>query len=144
MARSAKLLKFRLHLFEPPDLSRPDAGVVHDEPPAQQYQAAYELAFRNHLDMELFFASPEYAAAVREQARYVVQVKPLPRAQRLHLCVRGRMTLAGQRGSCMALYHKISAPPTSSGLTSTTWSSAGLPTAHRSPAMRSEDLLSIP
>ena len=100
VARSAKLLKFRLHLFEPPDLSRPDAaGVVHYEAPAQQYQAAYELAFRNHLDMELFFASPEYAAAVREQARYVVQVSPFPERNAYTFVYDGRMTLAGRRGS---------------------------------------------
>ena len=100
VARSDKVLKFRLHLFEPPDLSRPDAaGVVHYEPPAQQYQAAYEIAFRNHLDMELFFASPEYAAAVREQARYVVQVSPFPERNAYTFVYDGRMTLAGQRGS---------------------------------------------
>ena len=100
VARSDKLLKFRLHLFEPPDLSRPDAaGVVHYEPPAQQYQAAYEMAFRNHLEMELFFASPEYAAAVREQARYVVQVSPFPERAAYAFVYDGRMTLAGERGS---------------------------------------------
>ena len=100
VARSAQVLKFRLHLFEPPDLSRPDAaGVVHYEPPAQQYQAAYEIAFRNHLDMELFFASPEYAAAVREQARYVVQVSPFPERNAYTFVYDGRMTMAGERGS---------------------------------------------
>ena len=94
------MLKFRLHLFEPPDVSRPDAaGVVHYEAPAQQYQAAYEMAFRNHLDMELFFASPEYAAAVREQARYVVQVSPFPERNAYTFVYEGGMTLAGQRGS---------------------------------------------
>ena len=100
VARSAKVLKFRLHLFEPPDVSRPDAaGVVHYEAPEQQYQAAYELAFRNHLDMELFFASAEYAAAVREQARYVVQVSPFPERNAYTFVYEGGMTLAGQRGS---------------------------------------------
>ena len=100
VARSAQVLKFRLHLFEPPDLSRPDAaGVVHYEPPEQQYQAAYEIAFRNHLDMELFFASPEYAAAVREQARYVVQVSPFPERSAYTFVYDGRMTMAGERGS---------------------------------------------
>ena len=96
VARSDKVLKFRLHLFEPPDMSRPDAaGVAHYEPPEKQYQAAYEIAFRNHLDMELFFASADYAAAVREQARYVVQVSALPGAQCLYLCVRQSHDIGG-------------------------------------------------
>jgi peptidoglycan hydrolase-like protein with peptidoglycan-binding domain len=100
VARSDKVLKFRLHLFEPPDVSRPDAaGVVHYEPPEKQYQAAFEMAFRNHLEMELFFASPEYAAAVREQARYVKQANPLPERNAYTFVYDGRMTLAGQRGS---------------------------------------------
>ena len=78
------MLKFRLHLFEPPDLSRPDAaGVVHYEPPERQYQAAYELAFRNQLDMERFFASPEYAAALRRRASLRPAGQPLPGAQTL-------------------------------------------------------------
>ena len=128
VARSAKVLKFRLHLFEPPDVSRPDAaGVVHYEAPGQQYQAAYELAFRNHLDMELFFASAEYAAAVREQARYVVQVSPFSRAECLHLCVRGRHDVGGAaRFADGGVDHAISAPPTNCGPTSTTWSSGAV------------------
>jgi alkylhydroperoxidase/carboxymuconolactone decarboxylase family protein YurZ len=95
-----RLLKFRLHLFEPPDVSRPDAaGVTHYEPPEKQYQAAFEIAFRNNLDMELFFASKEYAAAVKEQARYVKQVCPFPERDPYTFVYNGRMTLAGQRGS---------------------------------------------
>ena len=91
------MLKFRLHLFEPPDLSRPDAaGVVHYEPPERQYQAAYELAFRNHLDMERFFASPEYAAAVRDEPRFVQQVSPFPERTAYTFVYDGRMTLAGR------------------------------------------------
>ncbi len=45
--KSDLVLKFRLHLFEPPDVSRPDAaGVSHSELPDKQYQAAFEIAFR--------------------------------------------------------------------------------------------------
>ena len=100
VARSSKVLKFRLHLFEPPDISRPDAaGVVHYEPPEKQYQGGYEIAFRNKLDMEHFFASGEYAEAVREQARYVKQVSPFPERAAYTFVYNGQMTLAGQRGS---------------------------------------------
>jgi hypothetical protein len=94
------VFKFRLHLFEPPAVSRPDAaGVVHYEPPEKQYQAAFEMAFRNKLDMELFFASPEYAEAVRDQARYIKQVCPFPERNAYTFVYNGLMTLAGQRGS---------------------------------------------
>jgi alkylhydroperoxidase/carboxymuconolactone decarboxylase family protein YurZ len=100
LVKSPHLLKFRLHLFEPPDVSRPDAaGVTHFEPAEKQYQAAFEIAFRNNLEMELFFASREYAAAVKEQARYVKQVSPFPERDPYTFVYNGRMTLAGQRGS---------------------------------------------
>jgi len=100
VVRSNKVLKFRLHLFEPPDVSRPDAaGVVHYEPPEKQYQAAFEIAFRNNLDMEHFFASQEYAGAVRDQARFIKQVSPLPERDAYTFVYNGRMTLPGQRGS---------------------------------------------
>jgi alkylhydroperoxidase/carboxymuconolactone decarboxylase family protein YurZ len=100
LVQSDHLLKFRLHLFEPPDTSRPDAaGVSHFEPAEKQYQAAFEIAFSNNLEMELFFASAEYAAAVKEQARYVRQVCPFPERNPYTFVYNGRMTLAGQRGS---------------------------------------------
>jgi hypothetical protein len=98
--RSDRVLKFRLHLFEPPDVSRPDAaGVVHYEPPEKQYQAAYEIAFKNKLDMETFFASQQYADAVKDQARYVTQVCPFPERDPYTFVYNGQMTLTGQRGS---------------------------------------------
>lgn len=100
VVKSKQILKFRLHLFEPPDVSRPDAaGVAHAEAPEQQYQAAFEIAFRNHLDMETFFASDEYAAAVKDQAKYVRQVAPFPERDPYAFVYDGKMTLAGRRGS---------------------------------------------
>src|SRR5919197_1911541 len=48
VVKSDLVLKFRLHLFEPPDGSRPDAaGVAHSESHDKQYQAAFEIAFKN-------------------------------------------------------------------------------------------------
>jgi len=100
VVQSPHLLKLRLHLFEPPDLSRPDAaGVVHFEPPQKQYQAAFEMAFKNRLDMERFFASAQYAEAVADQARYVSQVCPFPERDPYTFVYNGQMTLAGERGS---------------------------------------------
>ena len=100
---SDPVLKFRLHLFEPPDVSRPDAaGVTHFEAPEKQYQAAFEIAFKNHLDMEAFFASEAYVAAVKDQARYVKQVSAFPERDSYTFVYNGKMTLAGQRGSSTA------------------------------------------
>jgi hypothetical protein len=100
VTKSDQVLKFRLHLFEPPDVSRPDAaGVSHSEPPEMQYQAAFEIAFRNHLDMELFFASQNYAAAIKEQAKYIRQVAAFPERDPYAFVYNGKMTLAGRRGS---------------------------------------------
>ncbi len=100
VTRSPHLLKFRLHLFEPPDVSRPDAaGVSHSEPADRQYQAAFEIGFRDRLAMEAFFASEEYAAAVKDQAKYVKRVAPFPERDPYTFVYGGKMTLAGQRGS---------------------------------------------
>jgi hypothetical protein len=73
--------------------------VVHYEPPEKQYQAAFEIAFKNNLDMENFFASQQYADAVQDQARYVKQVSPLPERDAYTFVYNSRMTLTGQRGS---------------------------------------------
>jgi hypothetical protein len=100
VAASDPVLKFRLHLFEPPDVSRPDAaGVTHFEAREKQYQAAFEIAFRDRLDMEAFFASAAYTAALTDQAKYVKQVSAFPERDPYTFVYQGKMTSAGQRGS---------------------------------------------
>ena len=100
VARHPSVLKMRLHLLEPPDTSRPDAaGVVHIEPPQTQSQAAFEIAFRDKRDQDQFFASPEYAAAVKNMAHYVKQMSTFPERTAYAFVYNGRMTTAGQRGS---------------------------------------------
>ncbi|MBW4689735.1 MAG: EthD domain-containing protein [Komarekiella atlantica HA4396-MV6] len=101
--QSNSVLKFRLHLFEEVDNSRPDAaGVSHYESPEKQYQAAFEIAFANPLEMETFFASREYANAVQEQAKYVQRLLPFPERTAYTFVYDGKMTLAGQRSSTVA------------------------------------------
>jgi hypothetical protein len=98
--KSDKVLKLRLHLFEPPDLSRPDAaGVAHSEPVEENYHAAFEIAFANHLDQELFFASGEYANAVKNIAKYVKNIFPFPERYAATFVYDGKITLTGMRGS---------------------------------------------
>jgi hypothetical protein len=101
--QSDSVLKLRLHLFEQVDNSRPDAaGVSHYEPLEKQYQAAFEIAFSNPLEMEKFFASKEYATAVKNQAEYVKQINPFPERSAYTFVYDGQMTLAGQRSSTVA------------------------------------------
>jgi len=102
-ATSDSILKLRLHLFEEVDATRPDAaGVAHSEPAEQSYQAAFEIAFRNRLDMESFFASDVYRAATQNQAKYVKQICPFPERTAFTFVYNGEMTLAGQRSSTVA------------------------------------------
>jgi limonene-1,2-epoxide hydrolase/catechol 2,3-dioxygenase-like lactoylglutathione lyase family enzyme len=97
------VLKFRLHLFDAVDNSRPDAaGVVHSESPESQYHAAYEIAFLNHLEREKFFSSSEYAGAIQEANYYLQQIRPFPERTAYTFVYDGQMTLAGQRSAKVA------------------------------------------
>ncbi|MCW5316081.1 DUF1857 family protein [Nostoc sp. KVJ3] len=101
--QSDAVLKFRLHLFDEIDNSRPNiTGVSHLEPLDKQYQAAFEIAFENPLKMEAFFASPEYAAAFKDLAKYVKQILPLPERSAYTFVYNGKLTLAGQWSSNVA------------------------------------------
>jgi hypothetical protein len=101
--QSNSVLKFRLHLFEQVDNSRPDAaGVSHYESPEKQYQAAFEIAFANPLEMETFFVSKEYAIAIKDQAKYIQRILPFPERTAYTFVYDGKMTLAGQRSSTVA------------------------------------------
>jgi|GEM_PF-331143 hypothetical protein len=103
ISSSDSVLKFRLHLFEEIDNSRPDAaGVIHNEAPDKQYHAAYEIAFSNHLEREKFFNSSEYASAVQEANRYIKQIQAFPERTAYTFVSNGKMTLAGQRSSSVA------------------------------------------
>lgn len=103
VAEDERVLKLRLHLLEAVDNSRPDAaGVSHSEPPEKQYQAAFEIAFGNRLEMEEFFASAAYARAVEGQARYIKRLSVFQERTSHAFVYGGRMTLAGQRGSKVA------------------------------------------
>jgi catechol 2,3-dioxygenase-like lactoylglutathione lyase family enzyme/limonene-1,2-epoxide hydrolase len=103
VARNPSVLKLRVHLFDEVDNSRPDAaGVIHFEPPEKQYQAAFEIAFSNNLDMEKFFASPEYAQASNELPKYVKYIQPFPERTAYTFVYDGQMTLAGQRSAKVA------------------------------------------
>ena len=103
MASSDRVLKLRMHLLEEVDSSRPDAaGVVHQEAPEQQYQAAIEIAFATRLDMEAFFASEAMAGVAAQLGRYVKRMSPFLERTAHTFVYGGKMTLSGQRGSTAA------------------------------------------
>lgn len=103
MAKNERVVKFRLHLFDEVDNTRPDAaGVAHSELPELNYQAAAEIAFWNRLDLELMLASEEYQELVKEHHKYVKAVKPFPERTAYTFVYDGQMTLAGQRSSSVA------------------------------------------
>lgn len=103
IAKSEALLKFRLHLFEEVDNSRPPAaGVDHGEDVEKNYQAAFELAFADKLALERFFVSPEYTATSTEQPKYIKQISTFPARTAFTFVYDGKITLAGQRASSVA------------------------------------------
>jgi hypothetical protein len=103
VSASPFVLKFRMHLFEQVDASRPDAaGVAHSEPMEDNYQAAFEIAFTDRFDMESFFASDEYAAATVEQSPHIKQICPFPERSAYTFVYNAHMTLAGERSSTVA------------------------------------------
>ena len=102
-AGSDSVLKFRLHLFEEVDGTRPEAaGVAHAEPYEENYQAAFEIAFANRLELEKFFASEAYLAAAAHQAEFIRHIAPFPERSAYTFVYTGQMTLAGQRSSTVA------------------------------------------
>ncbi|BAY50072.1 ethyl tert-butyl ether degradation EthD (plasmid) [Scytonema sp. HK-05] len=103
IVKSNFVLKFRLHLFEEVDNSRPDApGVIHVEPPKNQYQAAFEIAFSNFLDMANFFASDEYTSTFKSQPKYIKQINTFPERAAYTFVYNGQLTIAGQRSCTVA------------------------------------------
>ncbi len=103
VAASDLVLKFRLHMFEEVDASRPEAGgVAHSEPAEESYQAAFEIAFADRLAMEAFFQSKEYAAAIKDQQKFIQQICPFPERNVYTFVYDGRMTLSGERSSTVA------------------------------------------
>ena len=103
MAKSDLVLKFRLHLFEEHDNSPPPVPEVsHYESLANQYQAPFEIAFKNHQDMENFFVSKEYAATAKTQTKYIKQLAAFTERDTYTFVYESKLTLAGQRTSPVA------------------------------------------
>ena len=103
LIKSDAVLKFRLHLFEEVDNSRPDAdGVSHYESAEKQYHAAYEIAFLNNLEREKFFASSEYATAIKDAVKYIKQIQAFPERTAYTFVYDREITLAGLRSSKVA------------------------------------------
>jgi len=97
------VLKFRLHLLEEHDNSLPPApGVSHYEPLEKQYQAAFEIAFKNKIDMETFFNSKPYTSVVKDNGKYIKKFATFLEEGTYTFVDNGKLTLAGQRTSTVA------------------------------------------
>ncbi len=100
VSQSSSVLKFRLHLFDAIDNSRPDApGVIHSESQGKEYDGAFEIAFANQLEREKFFASPEYQQAIQQAGQYLQLIRPFPERTAYTFVYDGKMTLAGERSA---------------------------------------------
>lgn len=96
LARNDSVRKLRLHLFETPDVSRPGAaGVIHDEAPDDQYQAAFEIAVDDDAAMRRVETGDEFARLTR----FAASVVRFHERSSYAFVYGGQMTLAGQRGS---------------------------------------------
>lgn len=94
IVKSDLVIKFRLHLLEEHDNSLPSVpGVSQYEPLEKQYQAAFEIAFKNHTDLEKFFVSEEYAAAMKYQTKYIRQIAVFSEQDTYTFVYNGKLTL---------------------------------------------------
>ncbi|QSJ20511.1 EthD domain-containing protein [Nostoc sp. UHCC 0702] len=101
--KSDLVLKFRLHLLEEHDNSLPPApGVSHYEPLEKQYQAAFEIAFKNQIDMKTFFNSEPYTSLLQDQGKYIKQFATFLEEGTYTFVDNSKLTLAGQRTSTVA------------------------------------------
>ncbi|MEH2313023.1 MAG: EthD domain-containing protein [Nostoc sp.] len=101
--KSDLILKFRLHLLEDHDNSLPPApGVSNYEPLEKQYQAAFEIAFKNSIDMATFFDSEAYTSVVKDYRNYIKQFVTFGEQGTYTFIDDGKLTLAGQRTSTVA------------------------------------------
>lgn len=97
------LLKLRLHMFEEVDKTRPPAaGVSHSQPEQEQFQACVEIAFTDRFEMERFFASDEYKATEKSQAKFIRQISVFPQRTAFTFVFDNLITLQGLRGSYTA------------------------------------------
>lgn len=97
------VVKFRLHLFEEYDNSLESSDdISYYEPSNKQYQAAFEIAFKNYVDLENFFSSPEYTNAVKNQKDYIKEVTVFTEQNTYAFVRDSQVTLAGQRSSTAA------------------------------------------
>lgn len=103
--KSGLVTKLRVHLLDEHDNSEdlpPAPGVDHHESLGQQYQAAMEISFQDHMGMESYFLSDEYKDSIINQSDYVKRMNPFPVRNIYTFVYTGEMTLSGQRGSSTA------------------------------------------
>lgn len=105
LAADPRVLKLRLHRFEPYDnevVALDAASVSHHKAPDKQYQAAYEIAFANALDLARFAAGPAWIQTEEGQRAHLREAHPFRILRSYHLKEGGELTLAGLRTPAVA------------------------------------------
>jgi hypothetical protein len=98
LAQNEFVLKLRLHLLEPYDPPPEDSPQVDRScPPEKQYQAVFEIVFKDRLGLHRFFESRAYQATVADQPTHVRTLHVFPVREIYTLVADGRPTLAGLR-----------------------------------------------
>ncbi|GAX36251.1 EthD domain-containing protein [Nodularia sp. NIES-3585] len=101
--KSDVVIKFRLHLLEEHNNSLPAApGVSHYELLENQYQAGFEIAFKNSIDMATFFNSEAYTSVIKSYKKYIKKFVTFLEQGTYTFIDNGKLTLAGQRTSTVA------------------------------------------
>jgi hypothetical protein len=105
LAAAEQVLMLRLHLFEPytDDYGGLDArGLSHAKPPEKQYQAMYEIAFRDGLELGTFARSDAWTGTLEQQTEQI-RASHAFGVPVVHTLRRdGELTLAGLRTPLIA------------------------------------------
>lgn len=100
-----RVLKLRTHLFEPYDnaaVALDAAAVSHHKAPDKQYQAAYEIAFGDPLELTRFAQGPAWAGTLDGQGRHLRAAHPFRILRSYQMKEGGELTLVGLRTPAVA------------------------------------------
>lgn len=107
LAENPNVLKLRLHLLEEYQnvdvvLDSKSGHVSHYKPPEMQYQAVYEMAFRDPLGMASLHDSSDWKDMVPEQRRHIREAHAGLVTKTYTWLYHGEMTLAALRTAAVA------------------------------------------
>jgi hypothetical protein len=105
LSSDPRVLKLRTHLFEPYSntaVALDAAAVSHYKAPDKQYQAAYEIAFGDPLELARFVHGPAWAGSIDGQVKHFRAAHPFRILRSYQMKEGGELTLAGLRTPAVA------------------------------------------